>query len=208
MPNIFSRIKDTISSDINELLDKKEQKNPIAMLNTYLRQCEKETEKVRKLISRQYLLKEQFIREYHQTLELAEKRKKQANIASKAEEKDLYEFALKEQNYYEEAAVRLKQSYDTTTTQLDHLEQKYAEMKRKLKDMHLKRMELMGRENTARANHRMNQVLQTEKIGDSAFSRFEDTELYLDRLEYQVNTAYHRETIDTRIAELEKKLEK
>ena len=204
MTNIFTRIRDSISADLHEVIDQKEQKNPISVLNHYLRQCENETEKVRKLVERQYLLKEEFNREYNEALHLAEKRKHQAEIASKAGEAELYEFALKEQTYYEERVARLNESRGQTNRQLEELEQKYEEMKHKLKDMHIKRMELMGRENMARAQHRMNKVVDNNSYSTKAFSRFEEMESYLDRLEHQVNSAYHRNTIDARIAQLEK----
>jgi phage shock protein A len=204
MANIFTRIRDSISADLHEVIDQKEQKNPISVLNHYLRQCENETEKVRKLVERQYLLKEEFNREYNEALHLAEKRKHQAEIASKAGEAELYEFALKEQTYYEERVTRLNESRGQTNRQLEELEQKYEEMKHKLKDMHIKRMELMGRENMARAHHRMNKVVDNNSYSTKAFSRFEEMESYLDRLEHQVNSAYHRNTIDARIAQLEK----
>lgn len=206
MANIFTRIKDSITADLHEALDQKEQKNPISVLNHYLRQCEAETEKVRKLVERQYLLKEEFNREYKEAVHLAEKRKYQAEIASKAGEEDLYQFALKEQVHYEERAARLEESLQQTSRQLDELEQKYEEMKHKLKDMHIKRMELMGRENIARAHHRMNKVVDNNSYSTKAISRFEEMENYLDRLEHQVNSAYHRNTIDGRIAQLEKQL--
>jgi phage shock protein A len=204
MANIFTRIKDSITADLHEVIDQKEQKNPISVLNHYLRQCENETEKVRKLVERQYLLKEEFNREYNEAVHLAEKRKHQAEIASKAGEAELYEFALKEQTYYEERVARLNESLVQTNRQLEELEQKYEEMKHKLKDMHIKRMELMGRENIARAHHRMNKVVDNNSYSTKAFSRFEEMESYLDRLEHQVNSAYHRNTIDARIAQLEK----
>ena len=204
MANIFTRIRDSISADLHEVIDQKEQKNPISVLNHYLRQCENETEKVRKLVERQYLLKEEFNREYNEAVHLAEKRKHQAEIASKAGEAELYEFALKEQTYYEERVARLNESLVQTNRQLEELEQKYEEMKHKLKDMHIKRMELMGRENIARAHHRMNKVVDNNSYSTKAFSRFEEMESYLDRLEHQVNSAYHRNTIDARIAQLEK----
>ncbi|KKI89604.1 modulator protein [Bacillus sp. SA1-12] len=207
MANLFKRIKDTIAADLHEALDQKEQKNPISVLNHYLRQCENETEKVRHLVERQYLLKEEFRREYKEAVNLAEKRKYQAEIASKAGETELYEFAVKEQTYYEERKARLMESSEQTNRQLEELEQKYAEMKHKLKDMHLKRMELMGRENIARAHHRMNKVVENNSYSTKAFSRFEEMESYLDRLEHQVNSAYHRNTIDARIAQLEKQME-
>ena len=205
MTNLFSRIKQTISADFHEVLDKKEQKNPIAMLNQYLRDCEREVEKVRKLVERQNLLKEEFVREYHQASNLAEKRKAQAAVAEKAGEAELLEFANREHQQFQDRADNLKVSLGKVTEDLSNLEQKYEEMKHRLKDMYIKRMELMGRENVARATHRMNQVVDSSKA-EHSYTRFNEMESYLDGLEHQVNTAYHRDTIDSRIAVLEKEM--
>ena len=64
MTNLLTRIKDSILADFHGILDEKEKKNPITLLNQYLRQCEAEVEKVRKLVERQYSLKDQFTREH------------------------------------------------------------------------------------------------------------------------------------------------
>ncbi|WP_251554221.1 PspA/IM30 family protein [Neobacillus muris] len=204
MANLFSRIKNTVMADLHEAMDQKESKNPIAMLNQYLRQCEQETEKVRKLLERQYNLKEEFAKEFQQAVGLAEKRKHQAEVASKAGETELAQFALAEHQSFTERAKRLEASLDQAQTGLKDLERKYGEMKHKLKDMELRRMELMGRENLARANHRINQVLETNGDSSQPFSRFSEIENYLDCLEQKVNSSYYRSTIDARIAELEK----
>ncbi|WP_042351169.1 PspA/IM30 family protein [Bacillus massiliigorillae] len=204
MKNIFSRIKYTVTADIHELLDNKEQKNPLAMLNQYLRECERETEKVRSLFERQSRLKEEFTREYMEAQRLAEKRAHQVEVASQAGEVELYDFVLAEKNQYEARAERLKEAAEAAGKQLDELERKYAKMKHKLKDMHLKRLEIMGRENVARANYRINKVLDTDQAMNNSTARFDEMENYITRLEDQVNTNYYRNTIDVRIAELEK----
>ncbi|PLR96074.1 PspA/IM30 family protein [Bacillus sp. T33-2] len=208
MSNLFSRIKNTVLADLHEALDQKERKNPIMMLNQYLRECEQETEKVRKLLERQHQLKEQFAREYYQATELAEKRKRQADIAARAGESELQSFAEQEQAQYEDRTSRLKDALSGANRQLDELERKYEEMKHKLKDMHIRRMELMGRENVTRAHNRMNQVLDNSAYSNKAYSRFAEIESYLDRLEQQVNSSFYRNTIDGRIAKLEKDLKK
>ncbi len=205
MANIFTRIKDTISADLHDLLDKKEQKNPIASLNHYLRQSEQETEKVRKLIKRQYRLKDEFTKEFHQAQDMADKRLKQATIAEKANEEQMHAFAVKEHEEYQHRADRMKQSREEAVQQLELLEQKYEEMKHKLKDMHLRRMELMGRENIARASHQMNRVLHD--TADKPYARFSEMERYIEGLEYKVNSAYYRSTFDSKIAQLEKEME-
>lgn len=208
MTNLFTRIKNTVLADLNEALDQKENKNPIALLNQYLRQCEQETEKVRKLIERQYKLKDEFNREYQKAAELAEKRKSQAEIAAKAGESELQQFAMQEGIHYEERAARLKQALNEAVSELLTLEKKYEEMKHKLKDMHIRRLELMGRENISRANHRINRVMDNDQYSEKSYSRFAEIDSYLNRLENEVNQSYNRGTIDARIAELEKEMKK
>ena len=208
MTNIFTRIKNTVVADINEVLDKKENKNPISLLNQYLRECEVETEKVRKLVERQYLLKDEFTREYQQAQDLAEKRKRQAEIAALAGETELSIFASDEYAHYAERTANLKEILHQASMQLSDLERKYEEMKHKLKDMQIRRMELMGRENMTRAQNKMNKVLDNSDYSSKSYSRFQEIESYLDRLEHQVNTSYNRNTIDARIAQLEKDIKK
>ncbi|SDP59246.1 PspA/IM30 family protein [Halobacillus sp. SY10] len=206
MANLFTRLKDSITADLHEALDQKEQKNPIAMLNQYLRESEKETEKVRKLVERQYRLKDEFSREFQKAQDMADKRRRQAEVAEKAGETTMYEFAVKEQQEYEARADRLQASRRDSIEQLETLERKYEEMKHKLKDMHLKRMELMGRENIARAHHRMNRVI--EDTADKPYSRFSEIDRYIEDLEYKVNSAYYHNTFDSKMAQLEKEMEK
>lgn len=206
MTNLFTRIKDTIMADLHEAVDQKERKNPIVLLNQYLRQCEHETEKVRKLVERQYALKDEFTREYSQAVELAEKRQYQAEIASKAGEMELYEFASAEHQQYSSRVERLGASLEQVKGQLGELERKYEEMKHKLKDMQIRRLELMGRENITRANHRMNQVLDSNATSNNANARFQEIDNYLDSLDHQVKSSYYRDTIDVRIAQLEKEM--
>ncbi len=209
MANLFERIKNTVMSDLHEAIDKKEKKNPISVLNQYLRQCELEVEKVRKLVERHYLLNEEFQREYQQASKLAEKRMYQAEVASRANEQELVEFAQQEQTYYEERVERIADSKLKAARELEELERKYEEMKHKLKDMYIKRMELMGRENIARAHNKMNHVLDSASSCNShSFSKFDEIETYLEQLEHGVNSSYYRSTIDAKIAKLEKDMKK
>jgi lia operon protein LiaH len=73
--------------------------------------------------------------------------------------------------------------------------------------MHLRRMELMGRENVTRANLQINQVLDSN-YSNKAYSKFKDIENYLERLEHQVNSSFYRSTIDASVAQLEKEMNK
>ena len=98
----------------------------------------------------------------------------------------------------------LKELMEQSDKQLVDLEQKYEEMKHKLKDMNIRRLELMGRENVTRAQNKMNLVLDNQSYSSQSYSKFQEIESYLDRLEQQVNSSFYRNTIDARIAQLEK----
>ncbi|MEI5908642.1 PspA/IM30 family protein [Bacillus spongiae] len=203
MANLFKRIRNSVEADINELLDKKENKNPGAQLNQYLRECEREVEKTRNLVERQYLLKQEFMKELKEAHQMALKRQHQAQVAEKAGENELQEFAEREYVVYRDRTERLEQAKVQAVQQLEELERKYEEMKHKLKDMHIKRMELMGKENISRANYRMNRLLKENKLDNHSYPRYDEMENYLERLEHQVNSSYHRNTIDAKIAKLE-----
>lgn len=204
MTNLLERMKNTILADINNLLDKKEEKNPLALLNQYVRECEKETDKVKKLVERQYKLKEEFSKELLQAEEMAEKRKRQAEVASKAGEEELYAFAQLEQTNYEERVERLKESVKNTDKQLHEIETKYVDMKHKLKDMKIRQMELMAKENITKANHTMNKVLEEKQANPTNQTRFTEMEEYIEKLEEKINTEYYKQTMDEKLATLEK----
>ncbi|HLQ73556.1 MAG TPA: PspA/IM30 family protein [Bacillota bacterium] len=204
MTNVFTRMIDSVTADIHEFLDKKEKKNPVSSLNHYLRQSEKEKEKVKHLIERQYQLRNEFMTEYHKADDLAKKRLHQANIAKKADEQDLYEHAMREYESYHERATRMKEAREEAVGQIDRLERNYEEMKHKLKEMNLKRMELMGRENIARAKKKMNDVF--DDTGSQSFARFNELDRYIKGIEEKVNRDYYHTTFDSKIAALEREL--
>ncbi|WP_273852855.1 PspA/IM30 family protein [Guptibacillus spartinae] len=208
MANLLTRIKHSIEADFHNMLDQKEQKNPLSMLNHYLRQCEQEVEKAEKLVERQSTLLDEFRRELVKARRNAEKRAGQAVLASEAGETDLYEFAKQEEVQYEERADRLSQLVDEAGLELKRLEQKHEKMKHKLKDMSLKRMELMGKENIVRAHHKMDVILEESQVRNQPFNRFDEMEKYIERLEKKVNRDYYVSSMDMKFHDLEKKTKK
>lgn len=205
MANLFTRIKNSVEADLHELMDKQEEMNPISRLNHYLRQSEREVEQVQRLIQRQYRLKEEMKRELTVAKEMAEKRKQQANIAKEADNvSELYEFAIREQAVYEERAAKIEHLLVQIGVDLKQLEAKFALMKQKLKDMHIKRLELMGRENIAKVHHKMDKLMESSKSAANQPSLELDD--YLTQIETKVKSNYYEATIDSRIAEIEKDL--
>ena len=63
MNSLWNRFKYTVQADLHTAFDKKENKNPIAMLNQYIREAEKQTTSVGKLLERQFKLKTELQKE-------------------------------------------------------------------------------------------------------------------------------------------------
>lgn len=203
MTSLLNRLKYSIEADLHKLFDKKEEKNPIAMLNQYIREAEKQTEQTGKWLERQGNLKQELEKELAETMQMVEKRKNQAELATASSEEDLAAFALAEVNAYEERAIVLQNSIHQTTEELFGLERKYEEMKHKIKDMKVRQLQLMGKENVTRAHHQMDRILQPEQK-EKNFGTFQDMEQYIERLGQKIEKEHEITSMEQRLEMLEK----
>ncbi|AUS85885.1 hypothetical protein LBYS11_05850 [Lysinibacillus sp. YS11] len=198
--NLFQRFRYTVEADLHQLFDKKEQKNPIAMLNQYIREAEKQTEQTGKLLERQGQLKEKLEQEYKENADLLAKRESQLALAKSGGEQDLIDFATDEVTAYSARNLTLKASIEASTREYFELERKFETMKHKIKDMKVRQLQLMGKENVTRAHHQMDGM-----IAKNNKTNFEDLEAYIDKLAYQIDKDHELTTFEARLAELEKK---
>ena len=198
--NLFQRFRYTVEADLHQLFDKKEQKNPIAMLNQYIREAEKQTEETGKLLERQGQLKEKLEQEYQQNADLLAKRESQLTLAQTSGEQDLIDFATDEVTAYTARNHTLQASIEASTREYFELERKFEIMKHKIKDMKVRQLQLMGKENVTRAHHQMDGM-----IAKNNKTNFEDLEAYIDKLAYQIDKDHEVTTFEARLAQLEKK---
>ncbi|MEK3887132.1 PspA/IM30 family protein [Bacillus sp. FSL K6-3431] len=205
MTNIFEKIKQSIATEFNEVSIMTDKENPITLLNKYVRESEAEVEKASKLIERQRMLKDEFYKELKISQALTEKRRDQVKLATEAGAHDLAETALRYQVQAEQQAGRLNESYEKALDQLADLEQKHEEMKYRVKDMHIKRLELMGRENILSMKEKMNKVLDESEFGNAA-EKFESIESTMNRKEAHVDTEYEITVFDAKIQKLAKEM--
>ncbi|MEB2282969.1 PspA/IM30 family protein [Lysinibacillus xylanilyticus] len=197
--NLFQRFKYTIEADLHQLFDKKEQKNPIAMLNQYIREAEKQTEQTGKLLERQGQLKEKLEQEFKQNAELLAKREAQLKLATTSGEQDLIDFASDEVAAYTARNNTLQASIEASTREYFELERKFETMKHKIKDMKVRQLQLMGKENVTRAHHQMDGM-----IAKNNKTNFEDLESYIDKLAYQIDKDHEVTSFESRLTQLEK----
>ncbi|WP_036183971.1 PspA/IM30 family protein [Ureibacillus manganicus] len=199
MTSLLTRFKYQIQADLHELFDKKENKNPIAMLNQYIREAEKQTEQTGKLLQRQVELKDKLDRELKETATMLEKRSAQLVLALESNEADLIAFAEQEVAVYKVRKETLITSLETAKVQVFELESKYETMKHKIKDMKVRQLQLMGKENVVRAHHKMDHVIESKNDVS-----FEDISAYIDHLSTKIDKKYEVTMLETRLAQLEK----
>ncbi len=204
MTNLFTRMKDSVMADLHDLMDQKEEKNPIAHVNQYIRECEQEVKKIKRLVEKQYEIKQDILKELNQAKTMVEKRKRQFQLAEEMQETELANEAKTELDQFETRVAQLNEMYDKSIKDLELLENKYVQMKQKLKDLYVKRLDLKSRENVARTKQGMNKVLETELVSKSA-SKFAELESYIERIEQRVQSDYRLHTLDARFQDLEKK---
>ena len=203
---LLQRLKYTIEADLNHFFDKKEKKNPIAMLNQYIREAEKQTEDTGKYLERQGQLKQKLEKEYAQANEMFNKRQAQVELAEASAEQDLIDFATEEKNAYASRMNTLQNSIDQVTNELFGLERKYEEMKHKIKDMKVRQLQLMGKENVVRAHTQMDRILDPESNGkqNERLDTFESMEEYINRLGTKIEKEHEVTSMEQRLATLEK----
>ncbi|WP_313903001.1 hypothetical protein [Planococcus salinarum] len=102
MTTLWQRLKFAVATDMDAILDKKEEKNTISLLNKYILEAEKETQTAGKWLERQ-------------------------------------------------TSLSLKLDKELQDAESVALEQRYEEMKHKVKDMKVRQLQLMGKENATRA---------------------------------------------------------
>lgn len=199
MTSLLTRFKYQIQADLHEFFDKKENKNPIAMLNQYIREAEKQTEQTGKLLQRQVELKEKLERELKEATAMLEKRTAQLALATDANESDLIAFAQQEVEVYTVRQSTIQTSLETAKVQIFELETKYETMKHKIKDMKVRQLQLMGKENVVRAHHKMDHIIESKNE-----TSFEDLSSYIDHLSSKIDNKYEVTMLETRLAQLEK----
>lgn len=199
MKNLLNRIKYTIQADLHELFDKKEQKNPISMLNQYIREAEKQTEQTGKLVARQAQLKKELETQLKQTEEMLTKRESQLTLATASGEDDLIKFATEEVATYTIRKTALIASIDASTQEYSELERKFETMKHKIKDMKVRQLQLMGKENVVRAHYQMDKVLTS-----NTETNMDELSNYIDELAQKIDKKYEVTTFEARLAQLEK----
>ena len=156
-------------------------------------------EQTGQLLQRQVELKEKLAAELKEATTMLEKRSAQLALAVNSNEADLIAFAKQEVEVYTIRQSTLLTSIETAKVQVYELESKYETMKHKIKDMKVRQLQLMGKENVVRAHHKMDHVIDSNNE-----TSFEDISAYIEHLSTKIDKKYEVTMLETRLAQLEK----
>ncbi|WP_153733090.1 PspA/IM30 family protein [Sporosarcina obsidiansis] len=200
MNAFWHRVKYTVQEDLNGLFDKKKKENPLATLNQYFLDAQQQTVEIGKLLERQGRLKEELEQERQDAELMAMKRRRQLELAEATGEEELISFAKAEVEAYEGRVARLSASIQDATHELLSLERKFEEMKHRVKDMRVRQLQLMGKENVTRAEEKMNRFVAPEDM----FSTLDHLHAYIENLGGSTPSKQSASSMEQRLESLEK----
>ena len=203
MTTLWERFKFAVATDLDAVVAKKEDKNPLALLNRYITEAENQTTATGKWVERQSQLNGKLEKELAEASAMLDKRQNQLELAQASGESDLADFAAMEVQAYSDRVKTLQQNLDENIAELTGLEHRYEEMKHKVKDMKVKQLQLMGKENATRAHHQMDKVLSPELVAERIGS-FDDMASYITTLGTKVEERHERSAMERRLESLEK----
>lgn len=203
MTTLWERFKFAVATDLDAVVAKKEEKNPLALLNRYITEAENQTTATGKWIERQSQLNGKLEKELAEASAMLDKRQNQLKLAQASGESDLADFAAMEVQAYSDRFKTLQNNLDDNIAELTGLEHRYEEMKHKVKDMKVKQLQLMGKENATRAHHQMDKVLSPELVAERIGS-FDDMASYITTLGAKVEERHERSAMERRLESLEK----
>lgn len=201
MVSLLKKLQYTLESDLQELFgqNKKVEKNPIKRLNHYIKEAEFQTEETGKLLKRQAQLKQQLEKELEETTNMVVKRSTQLGLAKESGETELIEFASQEVTAYQTRQLTLEVSVKEANDEWIRLERNFEKMKHQLKDMKIRQLQLMGKENVTRAQHKMNTVMESNHEAN-----YNDLSHYIENLATKTDNRYEITQMEERLAQLER----
>ena len=182
---IFTRFADIVNSNLNAMLDRAE--DPEKMLKLIIQEMEQTLVEVRSSSVKPIAEKKELTRHMAETLRHINRWNEKAELAISKGRDDLAKAALIEKQ-------ALKDAYDNQEQELAHLEVAMAQLneditrlQEKLAEAKSRKEAMKLRQKTVTTRLKVKQQLDSNSI-DEAFSKFEQFEQKMDRLEAEVES--------------------
>lgn len=184
--NVFRRMSDIISSNVNSALDKME--DPKKMINLMIDKMEETSVSIRASIAEKLAAMTTLERQIRQTEEAAGRWAERAKLALKKENDELAREAVIEKRKLEEQISALNESRSTISSITASLKEQLDQVNAKLAEMKTKRDDLVSRANAAKEKIRNNETLRESESADFA-RKFEELQARIERWEAEAKVS-------------------
>jgi len=216
--SFLGRIRDLLSANINDLLDKAE--DPEKMANEYLRQLndqfyQAKTE-VAAAMADENRLQQRMVQYYAE----AEKWQGNAESALRSGKEDLARAALQRKLQAEKLAKQYEQQYQAQSEQVDQLEEGLANLETRIAETKARRDLIIAKKNRARTQESLQTTIRSmgrisamdrldmleDRVDDRLAHAQAMTELEGSTLEHQFRQLEQEAGVDSELEELKRKL--
>lgn len=216
--SFLGRIKDLLSANINEMLDKAE--DPEKMANEYLRQLHDQFYQAKTEVAGAMADETRLQQRLVQYQSEVEKWQGSAENALRAGKEDLAKAALVRKTQAQKLAEQYDQQYQAQSEQVDQLEEGLANLETRIAETKAKRDLIVAKKNRARTQETLQSTMQSmgrvsamDKL-DMLEGRVDDrlaqaeamVELESSTLENQFEKLEQQSGVDAELAELKQKL--
>jgi phage shock protein A len=180
---IFSRLSDSINSNINSLLDKAE--DPDKMIRMVIQEMEETLVEVRSTTAKIIADKKDLARRNEKLARQAQDWQQKAELALSKQREDLAKAALIEKSQVNEVIDLVKEDVKKLDESLDKLSREIEQLQVKLNDARARQKAMLMRHSATQSRHTVNSKLYSSNI-DQAINRFEHFERKIETMESEI----------------------
>lgn len=175
MANLFKRMNDIISANINDLLDRIE--DPERMIKQIIREMEENINQCKEDVITAIASEKKLFRELEQHRRQADDWLNKAQTALEADKEELARSALIRKKEIDKIISDLEPAWETAKTTSERLKTQLRQLEAKLAEAKLKRSTLIARQHATQARHQMHKTvdkMQATWEAQTCFNRMED----------------------------------
>ncbi|WP_404332449.1 PspA/IM30 family protein [Mesobacillus maritimus] len=177
---IFKRIKNIVSADFHDALDRYE--DPVAMLKQHLREMEEEIQKAHTSLANQMYIERKYEAMIKETYTLIQKRSRQAELAVEKQEDDIARLAIQDRLENEKKLTTYQEQYQTIKNQTDLLCSHIDRLRIKYDELQSRKLTIISRLNVAQTTANLSNITASSnpEIATKGFQEVEDKVLRLE----------------------------
>ncbi|MGJ0483450.1 MAG: PspA/IM30 family protein [Methylomicrobium sp.] len=174
MANLFKRINDVITANINDLIDRVE--DPERMIKQIIREMEDNINRAKESVVDAIASEKQLLKELENNRKLSAEWLSKAEMALQNDNEDLARAALARKKEHDTICKALEPSWQSAKNTSENLKAQLKALEAKLEEARRKRSSLAARQHAAEARQQIDKTLSNFEAGIKAQTQFERME--------------------------------